>query len=187
MLFFLSANEDEYIRNKIEEIYDLYYKILFFTAMDILKDSHEAEDTVQSAMIKIYEHIDKINDIKCNKTKGFLVIIVRNLAINAYNSRKKRVEDNMENIDYVLADKAEMNPEQFMLKIDNAEWIARKLALINPIYADVLVLRYTYQFSNDEIAYLMNTSEGSIRVKLSRARKALREIMEGEYYERKNE
>jgi len=65
--------------------------------------------------------------------------------------------------------------------------VARKLASINPEYADVLVLRYTYQFSIEEIAYLLNTTEGNVRVKLHRARKALHEIMKGEYYENTKE
>jgi len=55
--------------------------------------------------------------------------------------------------------------------------------LIIPDYADVLVLRYTYQFSIEEIAYLLNTTEGNVRVKIHRAKKALHEIMKGEYYE----
>lgn len=181
MLIFDMIIDNESIRHKIEEIYRLYRKLLFYTAYNILKDYHEAEDVVHMAIIKICSHIDKIEDIECNKTKAFLVIIVRNIAINVYNKKRRISDVNMERL--VDLDDNYINPEEYMLKIENAEWIAQKLALINPEYADVLVLRYTYQFSIEEIAYLLNTSEGNVRVKLHRARKALHEIMKGEYYE----
>ncbi|ANW99790.1 hypothetical protein CSTERTH_12495 [Thermoclostridium stercorarium subsp. thermolacticum DSM 2910] len=39
----------------------------------------------------------------------------------------------------------------------------------------------------EDVAYLLNTTEGNVRVKLHRARKALHEIMKGEYYENTKE
>jgi RNA polymerase sigma-70 factor (ECF subfamily) len=159
----------------------VYRNLLFYTAYCILKDYHEAEDVVHTAIIKLCSHIDKIDDIECNKTKAFLVIIVRNIAINVYNKKRRLTDIHMEKL--VDLNDNYINPEEYMLKIENAEWVARKLAQINSEYADILVLRYTYQFSIEEIAYLLNTTEGNVRVKLHRARKALHDIMKGEYYE----
>lgn len=185
MLFLGIVLDNEPTRNKVEEIYRQYRKLLFYTAYSILKDYHEAEDVVHMAIIKICDHLDKIENIDCNKTKAFLVIIVRNIAINIYN-KKRRISDICMDKLVNVADNY-INPEEYMLKIENADWVARKLASLNPEYADILVLRYTYQFSIEEIAYLLNTSEGNVRVKLHRARKALHEIMKGEYYEDKSE
>lgn len=184
MLMLLMNIEDEQARNKVEEIYRQYRKLLYYTAYSVLKDYHEAEDVVQSAIIKICEHLDKINDIQCNKTKGFLVIIVRNLAINLYNQKKRRADVDMDKIDTLIKSEGDWNPEQYMIKLENAEWVARKLAQINPEYADALVLRYTYQFSIDEIALLLNMTENNVRVKLHRARKALYDLMKGDYDDR---
>ena len=88
MLLFGIVIDDEVTRNKIEEIYRVYRNLLFYTAYCILKDYHEAEDVVHTAIIKLCSHIDKIDDIECNKTKAFLVIIVRNIAINVYNKKE---------------------------------------------------------------------------------------------------
>lgn len=187
MFMLLMAIEDEQTRNKLEEIYMLYRKLLYFKAYHILNDYHEAEDVVQSAIIKICDHLEKINDIRCNKTKGFLVIIVKNIAINVYNQRKRKPFVDMVKVESILDEDIDINPEQYLIKVDNAEWVARKLASINTEYADILVLRYTYQFSNDEIAHLLDMSESNVRVKLYRARKALQEIMKGDYYDRTDE
>lgn len=185
MLIFGITLDDEQNRRKIEEIYMLYRNLLFYTAYNILKDYHEAEDVVHSAIIKICDYLDKIEDVKCNKTRAFLVIIVRNIAINIVNRKRKMADVDIEKLTNI--DDNTVDPEDYMIKIENADWVARKLALINPEYADILVLRYTYQFSVEEIGYLLNISETNVRVKLHRARKALHEIMKGEYYERKAE
>ena len=181
MLFFDIVIDDDNVRKKIEQIYNLYKKLLFYTAYSILKDYHEAEDVVHMAIIKICNHLDKIEEIECNKTKGFLVILVRNIAINVYNKKRRITDIDMERLTDL--EDENINPEEYMLKVENAEWIARKLASINPEYADVLVFRYTYQFTIEEIAYLLNTTEGNVRVKIHRARKVLHEIMKGEYFE----
>lgn len=187
MFMILSAIEDENTRNKVEQIYHLYRKLLYFTAYDILKDYYEAEDAVQNAIIKICDYADKIEEIRCNRTKGFLVIIVRNIAINLYNRRKRKKDIDYEQIENYYDDSSDINPEEHVIRVDDAEWIARKLALINPGYADMLVLRYTYQFSLEEIAQLMDITENHARVKLHRARKALHEVMKGDYHDRKAE
>jgi len=181
MLFFDIVIDDDNVRKKIEQIYNLYKKLLFYTAYSILKDYHEAEDVVHMAIIKICNHLDKIEEIECNKTKAFLVILVRNIAINVYNKKRRITDIDMERLTDL--EDENINPEEYMLKVENAEWIARKLASINPEYADVLVFRYTYQFTIEEIAYLLNTTEGNVRVKIHRARKVLHEIMKGEYFE----
>ncbi len=90
MLPFLLIVEEFETRSKLEQIYDNYKKIAYWTAYDILKDHYEAEDVVQDAMIKVANIIDGIEDVNCNKTRALIVIIVRNLSFNIYNRRKKR-------------------------------------------------------------------------------------------------
>ncbi len=185
-MFFMTIMDDP-TRNKMEALYSLYYKALFFTAFDILKDYHEAEDVLQSALLKIFGNLDKIDDINCNKTKGFIVIMVRNMAINIYNKRKRRAEIHIDGLEDILIDESGMEPEQCILRLDHGKWVARQLSKLNPEYADILALKYTYGYSNDEIAHLLDTVEGNVRVKLHRARKALLTIMKGDEYEKTTE
>ncbi|KAB3535525.1 sigma-70 family RNA polymerase sigma factor [Alkaliphilus pronyensis] len=86
MLIFLAVIDDVVKRDKLEEMYVLYKKDLIYTAYKILGDYHEAEDVVQTAILKVSEHLDKLQDINCNKTRSFIVVIVRNLVINIYLS-----------------------------------------------------------------------------------------------------
>ena len=82
MITFLLVIHNEKARNKLEEIYIQYHRELFITAYTILKDYHEAQDMVQNAIFKLSNNLEKIIEIKCKKTRSYLVIIVRNLYTN---------------------------------------------------------------------------------------------------------
>ena len=172
---------DEVSKTRLEELYYQYGKVMFYTALDILNDYHEAQDVVQMAFIKIFPHLEKIIEIKCNKTKAFVVIVVRNTAINIYNKRKK---DNILPYDRLddLVETMKDNPEQYILKLDQGKEMAKSLAELKPEYADILTLRYTYEYEEHEIGQLIGITEGAVRVKLSRARKSLRRILGGKEY-----
>ncbi len=69
-------------------------KYLFYSASVILE-----EDAVHQSFVKIYNSLHKIHENDCRKTRNFLVIICRHVAIDMYNTGKKQVEDELnENI-----------------------------------------------------------------------------------------
>ncbi len=176
MLAFLMVIEDENIRNKLEQLYLLYRKDLFYEANRILNDYHEAEDVVQNAIIKISSQLKKISEVKCNKTKTFLVIIVRNISINIYNQRKNRKTISIDNIVEILPDD-DITPELHMIRLEKSEDIAKLLARLDSSYADILTLKYFHECTNAEIANLIDLTEGNVRVKLCRARQSLKKLL----------
>jgi RNA polymerase sigma-70 factor (ECF subfamily) len=61
---------------------------MFRVARSILKDDDKADDAVSSAFVKIIAHIGEYKTIPCNKIKGLVVIIVRNVSINMLDREK---------------------------------------------------------------------------------------------------
>ena len=182
MIAFLMAIEDEITRSKLENIYRLHRKKLWYIANDILHDEYEAEDAVQEALIKVSEYIDENSDVKCNKTVGLIVIIVRRLSINIYNKRKRIKNVEFDRFEALVEDDG-WSPEIHVLRLDEKEWIAEKLAKIKKEYADILTLKYYYEYPNSDIADMLSTSEGNVRIRLMRARNALHTIIGDDYYE----
>lgn len=180
MLVFLSVIENEVIRIYLEELYLLYSKELVYVANKILKDYHEAEDIVQTAFIKVADYLDENIDVKCNKTKGLIVIIVRRLSINQYHKRIRRATMNIDDLENVISDDSVITPEINVLRLDQSQEVARLLDNINKGYADILTLKYLYEYSDKEIAELLSMSEGSVRTKLTRARQACKDVLGGE-------
>lgn len=175
MVPFLLIIEDTVIRSKLEHIYNNYKNIAYWTAYNILKDHHEAEDVVQDAIIKISTLIDGIKDTNCNKTRALIVIIVRNLSINIYNRRKKIVLTYSDDEKLVSEDSG---LDEEMIRLEQVKWIAELLGKINSSYGDILVLKYYYEYSNTEISNMLGITEGNIRVRLHRAKAAIKELIE---------
>jgi DNA-directed RNA polymerase specialized sigma subunit, sigma24 homolog len=90
MLIYLSLLDTEEDISKFEEIYNTYKKQMYYTANNILKDSHLAEDAVHNAFLRIINNLEKIQDINSHKTKGLIVIIVKNASIDIYRKNKKK-------------------------------------------------------------------------------------------------
>lgn len=179
-MLFLTIIDDDIIRNHLETMFILYSKELVYASHSILNDLYEAEDVVQSALIKISNHIDENTDIKSRKTKGLLVLIVRRLSYNIYNQRKCRNEISIDTIDQSLFDNNLFNPELNILRSEDRKKISSIMNKLNSSYIDILTLKYTYDYTDCEIANLLNISEGNVRTKLSRARKAFQQVLGGD-------
>lgn len=168
--------DDDNKRNKLEDLYITYKKELFYVAYQILHDYDDAEDIIQNAFIRISKHLDKIGEIRCKKTKAYLVIIVRNLSFDRYNHKKKTVL-----VDFLSETMQESDGstslEDHVLNLEQGKILAESLSKINLGYADILTLRYYYEYSTAEISELLNLSVDNVCVRLHRAKASLKKIL----------
>ena len=72
------------LAREMEELYLQYRSPMFRVAMAILRDEGLAEDAVQQAFLKIFQNFENIQREDCNKIRSFIVILVRNTAIDLY-------------------------------------------------------------------------------------------------------
>lgn len=177
MIVFLNVIKNEIVRNKLEEIYLEYNRDMFITAYSILHNHHEAEDVVQDAILRIANNLGKIPDIKCKKTRSYLVIIVRNLSFNVYNKRKNIIFLEHEEVNR-LPNKEELLIEEDMIRLDLVYETKSFLEQLYQPYSDILTLRYYYELGISEIAEILDITENNVSVRLSRAKLALKNIIE---------
>jgi RNA polymerase sigma-70 factor (ECF subfamily) len=184
MIAFLMIIENEKIRNKLEEIYLTYYKDMYVTAYSILKDHHDSQDVVQDAVLRLSANLHKISDIKCKKTRSYLVIIVRNLSYNTYNKRKGLVLLEHDEVKR-LPNNEEILIEEQLLKMDFSLDLAKYLEQLHSPYADILTLRFYYELEIYEISGILDIKENNVSVRINRALAALKKVLEeeGEEYE----
>jgi len=173
LVIYLSMLNGQEDKNKFELLYEKYRKLMFYIDNQILNDEYLAEDAVHQTFIEILKNLDKIDDVFCHKTKNFIVIMVRNTAINMYNRRKRNSVVPFDEAQCCIGHEA----------LEAAEGIERLVQLIinlPVIYKDVLTLKYVHGFSNPEIASLLGISEATVRKRLERARRKLNEAIEKE-------
>lgn len=164
----LLASAEE--QSKFEALYFEYRHLMFYIANKILDDQGLAEDAVHQAFIKVLENFDKVGEVSCHKTKSYLVTIVRNTAINMYNSRKRRPTAAIEEI-FFAVDLGQINQE------DSIDELSVAILELPIIYRDALKLKYIHGFSSAEIAVMLDISDDVVRKRLERAREKLGEIL----------
>lgn len=177
MMFFVVYTENK--NDILEQLYEKYKYLMYHISYDILKDNALAEDTVQSAFLKLTNTNFEIDDVNSNKTRSFMVIITRNIAFDIYNKRKR------ENIIYIDDDINEvpdegLPPTEIVLNKINISEVAQALKKMDEKYSDVIILRYFYNLNDAEISNLLGITEQLIRVRLHRARKILVNKMTGD-------
>lgn len=74
----------------------------------------EPEDVVQDIFLKVIRIINKIDEINCGKTKGLLVIITRNTALDMVKSKERSTKVDLDDFKPFLEDDIPLPLEQIV-------------------------------------------------------------------------
>lgn len=172
----LSHSQPDECKAKLMRIYSIFKNKIYFLAFDILKDCHEAEDIVQTVMIKISKNITKIDEQELSKMASYIYIITKNCCHDV--QRKKS------NIDLIPADMMDQiypnlitQNESYYEHIERSNELAIALNRINDQYAEIITLKYFHNLKIKEISDLLGISENNVSVRLHRAINELKKLM----------
>ncbi len=165
MLIYLQMIDEPQERCKFVEVYETYCKLMFYVANEILHNTHDAEDAVHQAFMSIAKNMKKIYEVKCPKTRSYIVTIVENKAIDVYRLKQRRAE-------------VELGEELNGLSVeyDGDDALAGCLLRLPARYREALLLRYEQGYSVKEIAQMMKLTEANVHKLLQRAKKQLEEL-----------
>jgi len=154
-----------------KEVIDLYGDQLFRTCYLILRDKLDAEDVVQETLIKVFKNIKNF------KGDSKLYTWIYKIALNlSRDILRKKVDFSSLEDEWI----GEEDPHFHIEKEIDKEVLKKELKALNPIYYEVLVLFYLQEFPIKEIARMLETSEGTVKSRLSRARNILKTELEKE-------
>lgn len=179
MLAYLMTLESIGDREKFEQLYRTYRQIMFYAANQILRDPQLSEDAVQQAFLRILNHMQNISQVECPQTKSFVVIIVRNIAINLYNSRKKKAVLSFDELEGWMPDSAGAPADE----VESRESYLHLVSLLDRMpegYRSVLLLKYDNGYSTAEVASLLGLTEENVKKRLQRAKRKLEELLSKE-------
>lgn len=165
MIIYLQMIDAPEEKHKFEILYTKYRGLMFYIANGILNNEQDAEDAVHTAFVSIAENIQKIEDPLCPKTKGYIVTIVENKAIDMYR-RKQRLPQAL----------FEEETAGLSVAYDGADAVARCFSLLPAQARQILLLKYRYGYDNREIAKILNISEANAIKRIQRAKQKLEEL-----------
>jgi len=142
--------------------------VLFRVARRLGCGQEEAEDLVQTALIKAYKAWDRFDG---NHLRSWLIKILRNERLMVIRSQKETISlDEHEEIEVIQ--------EGFWSELDGkleAERIMKALEKLSPPYRMAIHLCDVEELTYEEAAEIMDVPIGTVRSRLSRARQILRE------------
>ncbi len=149
---------------------------LYRFARQLTQHDGEAQDIVQEVFIRLWERRSVLK--RYRHPEALAMVITKNLSLDFLKMKRSQVVDLEEAKYSVDAD----SPEKRMELRDAGEIIKNIFSFLPQQQRMVIHLRDVEEMEFDEIAEITGMSVNSIRVNLSRARKAVREA----YLKREN-
>jgi len=173
------------------ELLRRYEGKIFRLALHITQNREDAEDVLQEAFLKAYEHLDQFQGQ--SRFYTWIVRIAVNQALMKLRKRKSdrsvSLDDTIDTGEYTVACEIgawDENPEQHYSREEINEILGTAIDGLAPIYRAVFVLRDVDGLSTEEAAEALELSVPAIKSRLLRARLQLRDKLT-RYFKRKGD
>ncbi|MDA4846461.1 sigma-70 family RNA polymerase sigma factor [Hoeflea poritis] len=154
-------------------------------AMRIVRDAHHAEDAVQNAFAKVFDNIGGFGGRSALKTWMHRIVVNESLMLLRKTNRSQTVaidelQPVFDNNGCRIEDRwmSMETPETLLMRSDIQAQVNGKIDLLPDNYRIILVLRDIEELSTQEVAQLLEISEANVKVRLHRARAALKRLLE---------
>jgi RNA polymerase sigma-70 factor (ECF subfamily) len=168
---------------EFESLVRQYQKPVYSIALRMTGNPEEAQDLAQEAFVRAYRSFDSYR--RGTSFDRWLYRIITNLYIDEVRRRKRTPY--VESLDQRIAtDEGEFerevpdlsdSPEVVFDRHHIDESIQRALASLPPDFRMAIILCDIEGFSYEEISQIMRTSIGTVRSRIHRARRALRDLL----------
>jgi len=155
-----------------------YKDPVFNVAYRMLGNPTEAEDVAQEAFVRAYTQLRTYKET--HRFSTWLLSIASHLAIDQIR-RRRFLALPLENVPFLewIADVG-AGPEQAALEGEASDEMQRVLNVLPTKYRVVLLLRYWYDFSYEEIASALQLTPALVKARLHRARELVARTMKAQ-------
>jgi RNA polymerase sigma-70 factor (ECF subfamily) len=145
---------------------DINKQKLYRLSWAYLKNNEDVEDVFHNTIIKVAENIDKLKNE--NSFEGWFISIMLNECRKVLRDRKKA--EPIESIE--VSDAADRYQDQAE-KLDLYDGLKK----VDEEYKELIILKYYSGYSQKEIADALNMPIGTVKTKIFRGLKMLRNIL----------
>lgn len=150
---------------------------LFASMLQVTGSAEEAEEVAQETFIRAYLKLDTFQ-----RNSQFFTWIYRIAFNNALTRRRKKrarisLDQFREDNGLEIASDSDQVDES-MLRFERISLVRQAIETLTEEHRHILTLREMEEFSYEDIAEILKISIGTVRSRLSRARKALRAAIE---------
>jgi RNA polymerase sigma factor (sigma-70 family) len=150
---------------------------LYNHAFWLVRNEAEAEDLVQETLTKALRAFDSFKP--STNFKAWIFRILRNTFFTSRTgiaaSRTIFIEDHP---DVLHTQAADPTPEEALLRLDNQAAVAAALGQLQPLLREALLLCDVEEMKYKDIALILDVPIGTVMSRVSRARQALRQLIQ---------
>jgi RNA polymerase sigma-70 factor, ECF subfamily len=171
-----------------EELVNRYERKIFRLGMNITQNKEDAEDVMQDAFLKSYQHLDRFQG-----DSRFYTWLVR-IAVNEALMKLRKRRPNQVSLDEPITDDGldsvfreiedwGPSPEKKFAQIELNEILTGVIGELDPIFRVAFLLRDVEGLSTEETAQILGISVAAVKSRLLRARLKLRQKL-NKYFRR---
>lgn len=171
----------------LSDLVRLHGKAVYGFCYKLAGNKVDTDDLYQETFLKAMELCHKID--KNNNPKGFLISISIGLWRNnrrkyARRQRIAPIEELNEEISNGYIVKDTLTPEDMVISNELSAMIQAAANSLNDKLKIPLYMYYTAEMSNEDIASALKIPQGTVKSRLYKARKALKNVLEVNEYEK---
>ncbi|WP_075620441.1 RNA polymerase sigma factor [Paenisporosarcina indica] len=151
-------------------IINKYKNQLYGTIVRMTKNPQDAQDLVQEAFIKVYRQLDKYDEK--GSFSSWLYRVAMNHCMDEFRKKKYQMQQSEIGENNIINTN---HPEVIFLKKEKQRQLERLIATLPNDERLIILLRYVNELSYDEISDLVEVPLSTVRNKLHRAKKKLRD------------
>lgn len=168
-------------QEELENYIDTYGKDLYSFCCCVTRNRQEADDLYQDTFLKLYEMADQL--VIMTNPKSFLMGVALNLYRNY--KRKLSIRQRIIGVSVSVDEVAESIPfvgletEDMVISREECQIVRMAVEKLPDKYRIPILLYYMEEFPQADIAAMMRISESAVKSRIHRAKKMLREKLEG--------
>lgn len=169
------------MKTDLNELYEEYGRYLYHLCLKLTRNKEEAEDLMQDVWVKVVRYSGEMSEV--SRMKAWLTTICMNTFRDRYR-KNVRVSQYMMNqpdtLDVPILDlvpSTAKTPAELIEQNDIQLLVQQKIGELDGIYRKTIEYFYVKQYSLNEIASLMKVSIGTVKSRLFRAKKYLKELL----------
>lgn len=169
---------------KLQRIYEIYEQPMYRIAFAVLKNPELAEDAVSDAFVRIIDRLKKIRSPESDRTKAYIVKIIKSTSINIYRKKKRSLIRELPIDDSIIQIPDSQNVEEHVTAVMDGQDKRNLLNKLDDTDRNIIILRCGKELSWKEVAERTSMTESTARKRFERARKKLIN-MKGELHDEK--
>lgn len=155
--------------NACQRILNLYKGRIFSYVYRMVRNYHDAEDITFDTFIKCFKSLDRFDRKRSFST--WLFTIAHNVTIDFFRKNKQ---------EYEYFDERHAVSDDFVQEYEKKkklEKIEEAIAKLPPMDREIVILFHREEYSYQEISEILDIPTSTIKTRLHRARKKLRELV----------